>query len=113
MLRRIFLFERVSIVHGHSAFSTLCHEALLCASCMGLQVSGLLSRLWEVLARRRAFDPNLFFVFFNPCPHLQTVYTDHSLLEMTEVSNRIIAKLLNFTLTHTLHAICVSHTWLV
>ena len=31
-LRRIFLTERVNIVHGHSAFSSLGHEALLVAS---------------------------------------------------------------------------------
>ncbi|EGD81938.1 hypothetical protein PTSG_02624 [Salpingoeca rosetta] len=76
VLRRLFLFEGVTIVHGHSSFSTLCHEALLCASLMSLK----------------------------------TVYTDHSLLEMMDLSNRLVSKILAFTLSHTRHAICVSHT---
>ncbi len=36
MLRDIFLRERIQLVHGHSAFSVLAHEALLHASVMGL-----------------------------------------------------------------------------
>eukprot|EP00043_Microstomoeca_roanoka_P013237 m.129617 g.129617 ORF g.129617 m.129617 type:complete len:438 (+) comp15700_c0_seq1:46-1359(+) len=76
ILRRLFLFEGVTIVHGHSAFSTLCHEALLCGSLLGLK----------------------------------TIYTDHSILDMTEFSNRAVAKILAFTLSHTQHSICVSHT---
>eukprot|EP01147_Barroeca_monosierra_P001083 gene1083-4314_t len=39
-----------------------------------------------------------------------TVYTDHSLLEMSDYSNRLMAKLLAFTLSLTHHTICVSHT---
>ena len=36
-LYRIFLYENITIVHGHSAFSTLCHDALLHAKTMGLK----------------------------------------------------------------------------
>lgn len=35
-LRHIFIEERIQIVHGHSAFSTLAHEALFVASLLGL-----------------------------------------------------------------------------
>ena len=35
-LRHIFLTEKVNIVHGHSAFSSLAHEALLVASLLDL-----------------------------------------------------------------------------
>ncbi|XP_071516887.1 phosphatidylinositol N-acetylglucosaminyltransferase subunit A isoform X2 [Panulirus ornatus] len=37
LLRYIFLRERVSIVHGHSAFSTMAHEAMNLARAMGLK----------------------------------------------------------------------------
>ncbi|XP_032222458.1 phosphatidylinositol N-acetylglucosaminyltransferase subunit A isoform X4 [Nematostella vectensis] len=37
ILRYIFLRERITIVHGHSAFSTLCHDALLHARTMGMK----------------------------------------------------------------------------
>jgi len=36
-LRHIFLTEGVSIVHGHSAFSSLAHEALMIATLLGLR----------------------------------------------------------------------------
>ena len=36
MLRRIFKTECIQIVHGHSAFSALAHEALFVGSLMGL-----------------------------------------------------------------------------
>jgi phosphatidylinositol glycan class A protein len=36
MLRRVFLAERIQLVHGHAAFSVLAHEALLHANVMGL-----------------------------------------------------------------------------
>ena len=35
-LRHIFANERIQIVHGHSAFSPLAHEALFVASLLGL-----------------------------------------------------------------------------
>ncbi|CAN6464049.1 unnamed protein product [Victoria cruziana] len=38
ILRTILIRERISIVHGHQAFSTLCHEALMHARTMGFKV---------------------------------------------------------------------------
>ena len=35
-LRKIFLKHSVNVVHGHSAFSPLAHEAILIARIMGL-----------------------------------------------------------------------------
>ncbi|EDQ88012.1 uncharacterized protein MONBRDRAFT_33045 [Monosiga brevicollis MX1] len=35
-LRYVFEHERIQLVHGHSAFSTLCHEAMLTAQVLGL-----------------------------------------------------------------------------
>ncbi|XP_031563724.1 N-acetylglucosaminyl-phosphatidylinositol biosynthetic protein-like [Actinia tenebrosa] len=37
ILRYIFIRERITLVHGHSAFSTLCHDALLHARTMGIK----------------------------------------------------------------------------
>ncbi|KAJ2389340.1 Phosphatidylinositol N-acetylglucosaminyltransferase GPI3 subunit [Coemansia sp. RSA 2603] len=37
IMRQIFLREQVEIVHGHQAFSTFCHEAILHARSMGLK----------------------------------------------------------------------------
>ncbi|XP_037091528.1 N-acetylglucosaminyl-phosphatidylinositol biosynthetic protein-like isoform X2 [Pollicipes pollicipes] len=39
LLRHILIREQVEIVHGHSAFSTLAHEAMLHARGMGIKVS--------------------------------------------------------------------------
>ncbi|KJE95407.1 GlcNAc transferase [Capsaspora owczarzaki ATCC 30864] len=36
LMRNIFVRERISIVHGHAAFSTLCHDAILHARTMGI-----------------------------------------------------------------------------
>ncbi|KAL0453339.1 UNVERIFIED_CONTAM: Phosphatidylinositol N-acetylglucosaminyltransferase subunit A [Sesamum latifolium] len=38
IVRTILIRERISIVHGHQAFSTLCHEALVHARTMGYKV---------------------------------------------------------------------------
>ncbi|CAG0882239.1 unnamed protein product [Darwinula stevensoni] len=37
LMRCIFIRERIDVVHGHSAFSTLAHEAMLHASYMGIK----------------------------------------------------------------------------
>ncbi|KAJ2706420.1 Phosphatidylinositol N-acetylglucosaminyltransferase GPI3 subunit [Coemansia sp. IMI 203386] len=37
IFRQIFIREQVDIVHGHQAFSTFCHEAILHARSMGLK----------------------------------------------------------------------------
>ncbi|KAJ4460389.1 putative Phosphatidylinositol N-acetylglucosaminyltransferase subunit A [Paratrimastix pyriformis] len=36
LLRNIFIREQIQIVHGHQAFSTLCHEGIMHARSMGL-----------------------------------------------------------------------------
>ena len=38
ILRTILVREKISLVHGHQAFSTLCHEALMHARTMGYKV---------------------------------------------------------------------------
>ncbi|GKU95154.1 hypothetical protein SLEP1_g59429 [Rubroshorea leprosula] len=38
IIRTILIRERISLVHGHQAFSTLCHEALMHARTMGYKV---------------------------------------------------------------------------
>lgn len=38
IVRTILLREKISLVHGHQAFSTLCHEALMHARTMGYKV---------------------------------------------------------------------------
>ncbi|KAJ2354926.1 Phosphatidylinositol N-acetylglucosaminyltransferase GPI3 subunit, partial [Coemansia sp. RSA 2618] len=37
VFRQIFIREQIDIVHGHQAFSTFCHEAILHARSMGLK----------------------------------------------------------------------------
>jgi len=38
IVRTIIIREKISVVHGHQAFSTLCHEALMHARTMGYKV---------------------------------------------------------------------------
>lgn len=38
LIRYIFIRENVEIIHGHSAFSALAHEAMIIGSLMGLKV---------------------------------------------------------------------------
>lgn len=38
LLQRVMLRENVALVHGHSAYSTLCHEAILTARLLGIPV---------------------------------------------------------------------------
>ena len=38
IIRNILIREEITVVHGHQAFSTLCHEALLHARTMGYKV---------------------------------------------------------------------------
>lgn len=38
IIRTILIRERITLVHGHQAFSTLCHEALMHARTMGYKV---------------------------------------------------------------------------
>ncbi|KAK3012217.1 hypothetical protein RJ639_011533 [Escallonia herrerae] len=38
IIRTILIREKISLVHGHQAFSTLCHEALMHARTMGYKV---------------------------------------------------------------------------
>lgn len=39
LLRYILIRERIEIVHGHSAFSALAHEAMFVGKLLGLKVS--------------------------------------------------------------------------
>lgn len=39
LIRYILIRERIQIIHGHSAFSTLAHETMLIGSLLGLKVS--------------------------------------------------------------------------
>lgn len=39
LIRYILIREQVEIVHGHSAFSTLAHEAMLTGNLLGLKVN--------------------------------------------------------------------------
>ncbi|KAF8414235.1 hypothetical protein HHK36_002235 [Tetracentron sinense] len=39
IIRTILIREKISLVHGHQAFSTLCHEALMHARTMGYKVA--------------------------------------------------------------------------
>lgn len=39
LIRSVLIRERIEVVHGHSAFSTLAHEAMTIASLIGLKVS--------------------------------------------------------------------------
>lgn len=38
LLRNVLIRERIDIVHGHSAFSALAHEAMFIGKLMGLRV---------------------------------------------------------------------------
>jgi len=38
LIRYIFIRERITIIHGHSAFSALSHEAMVIGKLMGLKV---------------------------------------------------------------------------
>lgn len=38
LLRHIFIREQIDIVHGHSAFSALAHEAMFVGKLLGLRV---------------------------------------------------------------------------
>lgn len=41
LLRNILIRERIDIVHGHSAFSALAHEAMFVGKLLGLRVGEL------------------------------------------------------------------------
>lgn len=42
-IRHILIEERITLVHGHAAFSTIAHEAMSTARLMGLHVSPFFS----------------------------------------------------------------------
>jgi phosphatidylinositol glycan class A protein len=52
LIRFIFIRERITIIHGHSAFSALAHEAMVIGRLMGLKVmcfeQAKLLLKWEV-----------------------------------------------------------------
>jgi phosphatidylinositol glycan class A protein len=41
LIRYVFIREQIEIIHGHSAFSALAHEAMLVGNLMGLKVPQL------------------------------------------------------------------------
>lgn len=69
LLRYVLLREQIDIVHGHSAFSALAHEAMYVGKLLGLRVSaGATNGCWNTYI----FRWELIYGFF-----LQTVFTDH------------------------------------
>ncbi|KAH8354993.1 hypothetical protein KR093_003501 [Drosophila rubida] len=94
MLRAVLLREQVDVVHGHSAFSALAHEALMVGSLLGLKVSQQRDVLFSTFYKRFS---------------LQTVFTDHSLFGFADLSAALTNKLLEINLSMVNHAICVSH----
>lgn len=42
LIRYVLIREKVTHVHGHSAFSTLAHEAMIIGRLLGLKVKGCL-----------------------------------------------------------------------
>lgn len=92
------LRERIEVVHGHSAFSALGHEAMTIASLLGLKVGCV--RIFIVSLK-------VCFKFF--CLPLKTVFTDHSLFGFADLSAVFTNKMLEIDLTCVNHCICVSH----
>jgi phosphatidylinositol glycan class A protein len=45
LIRYIFIRERITIIHGHSAFSALAHEAMVIGRLMGLKVRCSVAKL--------------------------------------------------------------------
>jgi len=95
MLRAVLLRERVEVVHGHSAFSALAHEALMVGSLLGLKVVLIYSSQESLMS--------LLYLL------LQTVFTDHSLFGFADLSAALTNNLLEVNLGMVNHAICVSH----
>ncbi|KAH8277861.1 hypothetical protein KR018_008797 [Drosophila ironensis] len=95
MLRAVLLREHIDVVHGHSAFSALAHEALLVGSLLGLKVS----------CNTTIADIDVHTAF----PPSQTVFTDHSLFGFADLSAVLTNNILEVNLSMVNHAICVSH----
>lgn len=112
-MRNIFIREQVEIVHGHSAFSVMAHEALSFCRVMGIPVS-----CKRGCASLRLQPSSLLTQPPSPCsalylPHVawpQTVFTDHSLFGFGDASSIWTNKLLKYGLMDSSHVICVSHT---
>lgn len=99
LLRHILIREQIDIVHGHSAFSALAHEAMFVGKLLGLRVCICIQYCANVLG-----TPDKFQYI------LQAVFTDHSLFGFADLSAVVTNKLLEITLSNVNHCICVSHT---
>jgi len=53
IVRTIIIREKISVVHGHQAFSTLCHEALMHARTMGLLLQILIRQYVSLIQAKR------------------------------------------------------------
>jgi len=95
-IRHILIEERITIVHGHAAFSTIAHEAMSTGRLMGLHVSFLFIIQKGVSNLLSALN-------------LQTVFTDHSLFGFADASAIITNMFLKLSLVNCNHCICVSH----
>jgi phosphatidylinositol glycan class A protein len=53
IVRTIIIREKISVVHGHQALSTLCHEALMHARTMGLLLQILIRQYVSLIQAKR------------------------------------------------------------
>lgn len=102
LIRNIFIRERISIVHGHSAFSALAHEAMLIGHLMHLKVCV------SHKVNNAIISCTVLSIYISI--HLQCVFTDHSLFGFADTSAVITNRFLQISLFSCNHCICVSHT---
>lgn len=95
LIRYVLVREQITIIHGHSAFSTLAHETMMIGRLLGIQVKIMLD-IFDIFNR-------------NKCQYFQTVFTDHSLFGFADTSAIITNKFLEMSLADCNHCICVSH----
>jgi len=81
LMRQILIRERIDVVHGHQATSTMASEGIVYAAAMS-----------------SSSDHNL-----------ASVYTDHSLFGFDDVASVVLNRVLQTTLATVDQAICVSH----
>lgn len=102
LLRCVFVRERITVVHAHSSFSAMAHDALFHAKTMGLNT------VYESRCKI-ALCVLPCYAAYNQYDHLQ-VFTDHSLFGFADVSSVLTNKLLTVSLCDTNHIVCVSYT---
>lgn len=105
LLRCVFVRERITVVHAHSSFSAMAHDALFHAKTMGLNTVGGLN-----------FGIRRLHLTMRPCflsteiHYPSQVFTDHSLFGFADLSSVLTNKLLTVALCDTNHIVCVSYT---